>query len=143
MINNIDRRNADFMAECRRQAALIIGSGRECRVAEIVSAALACGAPQYYVEFEYARRHVRDIIVSGRGETKCRGARHKMMHEIAHKVIARMSDKQIKLSDALAKVLAEGNASSFFITEHYARRLYHRCRNEHRRRVRLRGRRLL
>ena len=119
---------------------------------QMAKRAAALPAPGYYVEYDYARRHVGRIIRewerAGRIESRHgenRRSRGAMMEEIARRTMATMGYlSNLNLGEALSRVLAEGDASSYFISDSYAEKLMTMARGGRLQRVgRLRRRRLL
>lgn len=116
-------RDEDFMQACRRVISATKGNLTE---ADVAARAAAGPAPAYYVSFDYALRRLRGM---GRGKERLRcPASRRRMEEIAERVERMMRRHGISDSEALQRVLAEGRASSFFLSAGSARRFYQNAR---------------
>lgn len=122
-------RDTDFMKACRRVIAESRGDG--LTAADVATQAALMEAPGYYVGFDYARRMVRRIRRSGSMPWNGEGVGRRWVE-----IVARMDGLKARYGiddgDALARVLGEGRASSFFIQPASALRLYYRIRRRHR-----------
>lgn len=148
MNEHIENRNAAFMREFQRQKRKAYADGEMPMVEELVRRASRAEAPAYYIDFDYAMRHVNTYVrhpgrYTGRTPNS-RSGRRRMIEEIALKAQALVEQKPgLRLRDAVARVLAFERASSFFISETYGVRLYYRiAAATHRRQGRLRSRHL-
>lgn len=138
------------MRECRRQKRLAVERGELPTIDDIISRVISSPAPAYYLSFSYAYRHIsacnKRLAESGSiGESADKATRRRMILELAAKSKA-LTERypRLTLSDAVARVLAGEQASSFFLTQQYGVRLYYRLMAAvHRRGRRLRNRKLL
>ncbi len=108
-----DSRDRDFIRVCRSlmdaPAASEITSLRE-----LAQAALACGAPRYYVDIDFAYNMLMSMKVAG--FVPRRPKARKMWEEIAAKVGALMrAHKKMSLIRAVTEVIVREPASEFFI----------------------------
>lgn len=117
-------RNRHFMDACRR---VMKADNGHLTSAIIAQQAAMTRAPHYYISFNYALRILRRMR---------RGYAHRtgneagaMWREIDERVFNLEHRHHISDSEALARVLAEGNASSFFLRPATALRLYHRLKH--------------
>ena len=118
-------RDRDFMRACRRVIAE--SSDPDLTIAKVSARAAAMRAPSYYVEYSYAMRKLNALAARRSrldGKTTC--AR---WTEIQSRVEALMERHDLTRNEALARVLREGGASSFFLAPRSAARLYLRLRH--------------
>lgn len=118
-------RNRHFMDACRTVIATDTGPLTSGYIAR---KAAAMPAPGYYVSFDYALRVLRYMRRSGIIPRQGNGA-GALWRELGCKVTALQQRHCISDSEALSRVLADGNASSFFIRPATALRLYHRLKH--------------
>lgn len=148
-MTNQQLRQQHFYEECRRQTRLALEAGETIDVRTIAVRAAGSPAPFYYLEYDYALRRLGEIARyrDDKGDDrKSRGkGRRGVWAELARRVKEQMEEKpSLNFGQALTRVLAEGGASSYFISDGYALRLYHKMRNHERRHPeRLRSRHLL
>ena len=116
-------RDRDFIKAVEREMRNPHLRGRGMR--EIVKAAANGPAPSYYLTYDRVMKMLpgRESEAIPVGARSARGA---MWREIHRRVLRRMRRSGVRRSDAVSMVLAEGNASSFFLTESSAWVLYHR-----------------
>ncbi|MCM1484220.1 MAG: hypothetical protein NC043_07775 [Muribaculaceae bacterium] len=120
-------RDADFMRVMQQEIALTDGRLTQAQAAE---RAVTHPAPSYYVGMPYALRVLRHIRRTG--VMPWHGTGHgRRWVEIVRRVDAIRLRHGVSDPEALARVLAEGHASSFFIEPGTALRLYHRLRRRH------------
>lgn len=132
-------RDADFLAACCRVKREMWREGEFITAEAIVARVLAGGAPSYYITYERAYRNLMAMVKCGKLLAPDYAVRHysrrDMMLEIAARCVAKMEERkrvlprhpslsEMSLAQALTHVLAEGNASSFFVSRKYARLLY-------------------
>lgn len=117
-------RQSHFFDRCRQISRRAIADGTTLSARQIVDLALKSPAPSYYVEYTYALRQLsRPHPLDNHGTSP----RNLMWSEIRHRVNSRrQKHPHLSLGQALSLTLAEGNASSFFISPPYALRLYYR-----------------
>lgn len=122
MLNLKMLRDEEFLM-CRRKVLREWPPGRPVTVKAVAAATVASGAPHYYVSHT---RALRVISLMRRGERvgEPGSALAAQWDEILAKV-DRLRERNPWLNDdrALARVLAAGRASRFFISEGYAVRL--------------------
>jgi len=117
--NPITPRELHFMESCRK---VIQGHSGKLNAAEIARLGAAAPAPGYYLDFGYALRRLR-MMNTGKYIPR-RGTAAARWQELRNRVNDLCRRHGITDSDALMRVLAEGNASSFFLTPSSALRLY-------------------
>lgn len=128
----IEMRNRDFMCEVGRQKKRLISAGTNPSVDDLIRAAVVAPAPNYYLSYDYALRqvgrHVRNVPAS-------RSRRRAMIAELADKCCAmRRRHPRLSLGQALARLLNDEPASSFFLSFAQGRKIYYKMRrSEHRR----------
>lgn len=122
-------RDRDFMKAVRRTTGEMAQAFPT--VAEVTSRAAKAPAPSYYVGMTYGIRALRRIRRTGHLPWNGRGAGRRWA-EIVARVDACRARHGVSDTEALARVLAYGHASSFFIEPSSALRLYHRLRRRHR-----------
>lgn len=116
-------RNESFFNTCKEVARSF--SGR-VSTKDIVDIALARPGVDYFVDYDTARRHVGRILRS-RSMWMYAKVREGIWHELAFRVTRLMTRYPHLSSDqALARILAEGKASRYFIGASSARRIYQR-----------------
>ncbi len=125
-------RNRDFMNEVGRQKKRLISQGANPSVDDLIRAAVAAPAPNYYLCYDYALRQVGRHV---RNERFSRSRRHAMIAELADKCReVRRRHPRLTLGQALARLLNDEPASSFFLSFAQGRKIYYRMRRmEHRR----------
>ncbi|MCH5325719.1 MAG: hypothetical protein J1E29_00780 [Duncaniella sp.] len=126
MLTLIETRNRHFIDRCR---AIIASSPRGYTIsrAEVARMAAESPAPCYYCTFTYALRMLR-LLRHGRLRLR-RDRRLALWMEINTKVDRLLALRPgTSLPTALANVLAEGNASQFFISPATALSLAERLR---------------
>ncbi len=121
----------------------ILSNGIITTIDLAIRAAAQAPAPGYYVSFDHARRCV-GALLRGVGIANSRSRRGQMMVEISEKCRRLLdTDPDLKIGDALARVLTSESASSFFLSFAQARNIYFNSRRAARlRKHRLRQRRL-
>lgn len=125
-------RDNDFLKAYRREIRLAWEGGEAVDSEEVLLRALQGGAPQFYVGFDYARRGVgqrlrRRLRPRHRLLTVKRQLWEDLTQRVRDEVVR--SDGRLSVSDALARVLAEGNAPRFYIGPRTARRILSRMKN--------------
>lgn len=118
-------RDRDFMRECRRVIAT--SADPHLTVDKVTAEAASRRAPSYYVEYPYAIRKLNAIAARRHklDGKQCNGR----WIEILERAGALMRRHGITRNDAVARVLREGNASSYFLAPASATRLYLRLRH--------------
>lgn len=108
-----EQRDRDIISLCR---SLLISScmGEIQSLRELATAAVACGAPRYYVDVAFAYRRIllmrQGAALPRRRETK------RMWEEIIHKVLAlQRGSPSLSLRRALIHILMREPASGFFL----------------------------
>ncbi len=126
------QRHRDFLAACRRVVASQPKGTVPLTVSEVARLASQSPAPSYYVSFDYAMRMFHRI--KRQGSSGVEGPMDKCWQEIADRVTAMVEQSHGKLNfrQAMARVLARGSASSFFLSPATARRLYHHALRQRR-----------
>lgn len=122
MLNNVNRRDRDFLRAVRREAGRRGADGRPLTVREAVRRAVASPAPSYYVSTDYAWRMVRD---DGAPKRLRRSRKSQMWEELRARYeseLARNPGKDPYI--VLDQLLKSGNAPRFFIAESSALSLY-------------------
>lgn len=115
-------RNVDFMSILKREAMRQTRPDLRALVKQVAEGP----APAYYVEYVTALKRIREIR-SGR-RILGSGIRGRMWAEICGKVDSLMErHPDITLSGAVARVLIDESASSFFITPTRAMAIYMEC----------------
>lgn len=118
-------RDRDFMRACRRVIAE--SSDPNLTIAKVTARAARMRAPSYYVEYSYAMRKLNALAARRHtldSKTVC-----SRWTEIQARVAALMERRALSRNEALARVLREGGASSFFLAPRSAARLYLRLRH--------------
>ena len=110
MLNLIDTRNRHFIARCRE---IITSSPRPLTLDEVAAKAIRSAAPAYYAGYDIARRIVTELRLGHYSGTNPR--RRSMWEEFDRKVAAREKRGQ-RIDRAVATVLSDAVASSFFIS---------------------------
>ena len=123
-------RDRDFMQACRHVIAR--STDPHLTIAKVTAAASAMRAPSYYVEYSYAVRKLNNLE-AGR-HTLDSKLSNKRWIEIRERVDRLMSRHGIKRNEALARVIRDGGASSFFLSPRSAARLYLHLRHPSRKR---------
>lgn len=109
----IELRNRHLRGAIRREYENV-KPGERADLATIAWRAASGPAPTYYCTYEYALRMLR---VLRHGRLKLRRDRRLMLWlELNERTTALMERHGISLPDALARVLADGHASQFFIS---------------------------
>lgn len=127
MLDYIEKRNADFMKQCRRQMQLT-PMGQPIIMSEILERAIAAQPPEYYLSFDYALRRLRRMRASH--VRSARRSNTALWDELNEKVARRQKRSGISDRQALIDELREGAPSSFHITHAYATRLFQRLRHQ-------------
>ena len=120
-----EQRDRDFMSAVARERKNPRNVGRGMRA--IVAAAAAGPAPMYYVTYNHVMkelpgRNSMDVPVKDNTATA------RMWRELQRRVGQRMERYRDKKGEAVAMVLAEGGASSFFLSPSTAWVLYHKIK---------------
>ena len=120
-------RDRDFVSAYRRELRQAWERGEHLETAEMIRRAIDGGAPGFYVGFDYARRGVSDRL---RRRLRSRhrnwtGVKRGIWDDLAERVEVEImsSHARLRLPEALARVLAEGNAPRFYMSERTARRI--------------------
>ncbi len=128
----VDLRNRDFMREVARQKKRLVSEGRRPTVDDLIRAAVKASAPGYYLSYDYALKRVGRHL---RNEPNSRSRRRMMIEELAVKCCElRRRHPKLSLGNALARLLNDEPASSFFLSFAQGRKIYYRMlRSEHHR----------
>lgn len=121
----LSQRDRDFMTACRK--VISESTETDLTVDKVAARAAAMKAPAYYVEYSYAMRKLNALAARRAkldSKVTCR-----RWEEIRSRVERLMELRGLKRNDALARVLREGDASSFFLAPRSATRLYLRLRH--------------
>ncbi len=125
-------RDRDFVNAYRRELRRAWERGEEVEAGEVLRRAIEGGAPGFYIGFDYARRGVSDRL---RRRLRSRhrdwmGVKRSLWEDLAERVEAELvsAHGRLRMSEALARVLAEGNAPRFYIGPRTARRILLRMR---------------
>lgn len=110
MLNLIDTRNRHFIARCRE---IITSSPVPLTLDEVAARAIRSAAPSYYASYDIARRTVTELRLGHYSGTN--PLRRAMWEEFERKVAAREQRGQ-RIDRAVATVLSDAVASSFFIS---------------------------
>lgn len=110
-------RNRDFMLACRR---VIESSSEPLSQKEVAIRAAGMVAPEFYVSFGYALRRLKEMESGGRATFRRQSAAE-MFWELRKRVRRLMRRHGLQQADALARVLARGNAPSFYLSPSAAR----------------------
>lgn len=139
----IERRNRDLMRQISEEKRRILSNGIITTIDTAIRSAAEAPAPSYYVSFDHARRCV-SALLRGVAIPNSRSRRGQMMIEIGEKCRRLLeTNTDLKISDALARVLTSESATSFFISFAQARNIYFNTRRAARHnKNRLRTRRL-
>ena len=122
MLNDVNRRDRDFLRAVRREAARSYGEGRPLTVRQAVRRAVASPAPSYYVTTEYAWRRLREC---GSSRRLRRSRREAMWEELGRRIEAELSRRPGEDPYAvLDELLRSGGAPGFFISESRGVSLY-------------------
>ncbi|MCM1348031.1 MAG: hypothetical protein NC338_01350 [Firmicutes bacterium] len=117
-------RDRDFMRECRRIAA---NSKERLTMSQVAVAASRVKAPEFYLSYDYALRQLRTLTKREfKGISRC-GAKAVFL-ELRKRVDRIMKRSNLSEADALLKVLLDGNAPRFYLTEGAAVNLLSRLR---------------
>ena len=126
-------RDRDFMNAYRREMRLAWAGEGPVESREVMRRAIEGGAPGVYVGFEYARRGVSARLRRRlrRRHRESMPAKRRIWEDLADRVESEMAGARgmLSLSEALARVLAEGNAPCFYIGPRTARRIVAKLRN--------------
>lgn len=115
-------RNIDFMNALRREAVKQTRPDLRALVKKVAEGP----APAYYVEYVTALKRVREIRAGQRRISS--GIRGRMWAEICGKVEALMCRRpDLPLSGAVARVLIDESASSFFLSHRRAMTIFMDC----------------
>lgn len=122
MLNDVNRRDRDFLRAVRREAAGSRVQGRPMTVCQAVRRAVSSPAPSYYVTTDYAWR-----VLRGGGAPRRRGrpARAAMWEDLRRRFEEELSLRPA--ADAYAvldELLSRGGAPRFFISESRGVSLY-------------------
>lgn len=121
----LSQRDRDFMTACRK--VISESTETDLTVDKVAERAAAMKAPAYYVEYSYAMRKLNALAARRAkldSKVTCR-----RWEEIRGRVERLMELHGLNRNDALARVLREGDASSFFLAPRSATRLYLRLRH--------------
>lgn len=130
MMSMIETRNRHFLDAARR-VMKTIPAGHSVDISYVARKAAASSAPHYYCTYAYALRVIR-VLRHGRMAMR-RDRRLEMFSEINDKCERLMAQQPgLKLTDALAFVLASERASQFFIAGSTAVKLVQQLRRESR-----------
>lgn len=129
VMSNSCRREMALRAAYRRTRRAMYARGvREAVVTDraIISAAVTGGAPEYYVGHKNALKlvscYLNNSFVAGTSEM-----RWALAAELAERACGHIASRHTRvLSDAVAMVLNEGNATRFFVTSEHARHIIKR-----------------
>ncbi|MCM1077058.1 MAG: hypothetical protein NC411_06835 [Bacteroides sp.] len=126
MLSLLDLRDSHFITVA---GSIIrkLPAGTHVDIESIARQASQSPAPMYYCTYDYALRMLR-VLRHGR-LTLRRDRRLKQWEELNERVSRLMEKRAIRLPEALANVLAEGNASQFFISPSTASTLIRRNYN--------------
>ena len=120
-------RDRDFVNAYRRELRRAWERGEQLEATEVVRRAIEGGAPGFYIGFDYARRGVSDRL---RRRLRSRHrewmpVKRALWEDLAERVEAEMVSGRgrLRMSEALARVLAEGNAPRFYMGPRTARRI--------------------
>lgn len=114
-----NQRNRDFIRACRR---IISESRRALTAAEVAVAAASGPAPEFYISFGHAYKvlsHMRR-----HGLTMPREGNQAVYADLHDRVEVLMRRRRCGLAEAIALVLAAGNAPRFYLTPKSAVFLY-------------------
>ena len=115
-------RNVDFMNRLRREAESVEHPELKSLIKQVAEGP----APAYYVEYVTALKRVKEMRAGKYVPGK--GLRGRMWREIAAKVDSLMARiPGLSLTGAVARVLIDENASSFFISYPRALAIYMEC----------------
>ena len=114
------RKAVDFYRACRK----VLEADRSGRITEagMVRKALEMEAPRYYVTDEYAQKVVQRVIKSRSGSGGS-GPKWEQWREIMQKVLDVRLKLGVSTEEAVWRVI-ESKASSYFVSEEQAYRLY-------------------
>lgn len=123
-----NQRDRDFIKICRQ----IISESREAlTAAEVAMAAAMRPAPEFYISYNHALRKISRMRRHGFNESaEGNAAIYKDLNSRAEEV---MKKRSCSLAEALALVLAQGNAPRFYLTPKTAVFLYSTIRSRRRR----------
>lgn len=121
MLEYFERRNRDFIKTVNRLLRDPRHKRRSLR--QIVGMAAASPAPDYYVTYSHVVDHIGEWMEQRGGRD---GDMRRLMHrEICERVARVVARTGCRRCDAVARVLAEGRASCFFVKASTAWVLYH------------------
>lgn len=121
-----DKALTDAIENCRKAMRDACG-GEEPLESQLFEAVAQIQAPGYFVTFDYAYRLVGLWIREGGADPRSR--RGQMIAEIAGKCAGQMAQYPgMSLAEALTRVLASGNATSFFLSPMQIKKIYYRTR---------------
>ncbi len=125
-------RDRDFLRACRR---IISESPVALQASEVARRAALTPAPAFYLSYGYALRRLR--YLRRRGEArKARAGAPAVFAELDRRVDSVMHRRHISDAEALAHVLAEGNAPCYYLLPGAAAYLYCKLRKRARQRRR-------
>lgn len=113
-------RHRDFLSACRR---VIAESTSPLTAAQVAEKAAKSPAPWFYVSYQHALRRIRFLERHGFNDVSTSETR-KLYDELYRRVRRLMQSRGISDADALAAVLAAGNAPEFYFTPGSAAYLY-------------------
>ena len=124
-----EQRDADFYRACCRE---LTASEREGHlhptVRSLVSATLQSRAPMFYVSYAFALRTLRGMRRHRSGRSY--DSRRRKWHDIDLRVAALEHRHRLSDSEALQRVLAEGDAPGFYLSVSAAERIYRQWRRQ-------------
>ena len=127
-------RDRDFLKAYRREMRRAWARKETIESQELIRRAIEGGAPGFYVGFECARRRVSARLrrrLRNRHREQIRSKRM-LWDDLTDRVESELSGvgrRRLKLPEALARVLAKGNAPQFYIEPRTARRILFETRN--------------
>ena len=124
MFENIRQRNTDLMQAIRTaKRRLSAGAGGGMTTMDVMRLAVTLPAPGYYVAFDTALRATGEVLRGKRATGS--ELRQRQWEEIAAKVRREMERGNLRLTEAVARVITTGGASRFFISPTRALSIYH------------------
>lgn len=136
----IELRNRDFMREIVRQKKRLVSEGKYPTIDDLIHAAVNAPAPGYYLCYDYALKRVGRYL---RNEPNSRSRRRLMIAELAEKCSElRRRHPKLSVGNALARLLNDEPASSFFLSFAQGRKIYYEMQRAEHRRSGRRGRKL-
>lgn len=122
MLNDVNRRDRDFLRAVRRETARSLASGVELTTREAVGRALTSPAPSFYLTTEYAWRVLRGQGEPRRLRRSSREAMWEALRERYREALGRHPGEDPYA--VLDRLLREEQAPGFFISEARALSLY-------------------